>query len=73
MAIPSWKIFAYGGIKGPVDSKNRQGIPHGEVSVLDTGLHRWSLPVVGGIDKANTRTDKVLAYDCNFSRLIIFG
>ena len=73
MAIPSWKIFAYGGIEGPVDSKNRQGIPHGEVSVLDTGLHRWSLPVVGGIDKPKPRTDTVLAYDSKFSRLILFG
>jgi len=46
MAIPSWKVFAYGGLEGPLDdSKNRQGIPYGNVSVLDAGLNRWSYPL----------------------------
>ena len=62
MAIPSWKVFAYGGLEGPLDdSKDRQGIPYGNVSVLDAGLNRWSYPEVGGDDQPKPRGDTVLA------------
>ena len=74
MAIPSWKVFAYGGLEGPLDdSKNRQGIPYGNVSVLDAGLNRWSYPEVGGDDQPKPRGDTVLAYDSKSSKLVLFG
>jgi len=73
MAIPSWKVFLYGGVEGPLNKDNRQGILSDAVAVLDAGLNRWSYPSVGGTLHPRARADTVLAYDGKSSRLVLFG
>jgi len=72
IAIPTWKIFAFGGLTGKLSDYDRQGILNNSISIYDTGVMRWTYPKITG--KAPTpRSDSCISYDPKGSRLIVFG
>jgi dynein heavy chain len=75
MAIPSWKIFVFGGTgagaKG-LTAGDALGTTHNDIAMLDTGAQKWTLPAVSGV-LPPPRSDSVLSYDVKGSKLMIFG
>lgn len=72
-AIPSWKVFLFGGVSGDLtETKRVQGTFLNEVSVLDTGSNTWATPTIIG-EPPSPRSDSMLAYDAKGSRLVLFG
>ena len=72
MAIPSWKIFTFGGTVGPLTDRDRQGQMSDSIAILETGNCRWTYPDVEG--KGPTpRADTAMAYDLKNSKLLVFG
>jgi len=72
MAIPSWKIFIFGGVGGELTEHNRMGTHYNDIAMLDTGTERWQMPKISG-ELPSARSDTVLTYDVKGSKLIIFG
>jgi dynein heavy chain len=82
MAIPSWKVFLFGGRGGQLDTRqggNTQGTFLNDVGVLDTGVGVWQYPNYGTEandilgDPPAPRADCAMDYDHKGSRLIVFG
>tara|TARA_B110000305_G_C19108387_1_gene478576 strand:+ start:226 stop:525 length:300 start_codon:yes stop_codon:yes gene_type:complete len=48
MAIPSWKIFVFGGVGGELTDHNRMGTHYNDIAMLDTGTERWQMPKISG-------------------------
>uniref|UniRef100_A0A7S2QUS9 Uncharacterized protein n=1 Tax=Triparma pacifica TaxID=91992 RepID=A0A7S2QUS9_9STRA len=72
MAIPSWKIFVFGGVGGELSEINSLGTHSNSIMMLDTGSERWSIPKING-ELPAARADTTLTYDSKGSKLIIFG
>ena len=72
MAIPSWKIFVFGGVGGELSEMNSLGTHSNSIMMLDTGTERWSTPKING-ELPAARSDTTLTYDSKGSKLIIFG
>ena len=72
MAIPSWKIFMFGGNQGPITDQNRQGEFSNEVAILETGTNRWTYPQIFG-EIPDARSDMSISYDPKGARLVLFG
>lgn len=72
IAIPTWKIFTFGGITGPLNDNDRLGKPSNATAILDTGIGRWQHPKVEG-DLPLQRSDASMSYDPKGSRLLVFG
>ncbi|GMH98843.1 hypothetical protein TrLO_g14194 [Triparma laevis f. longispina] len=72
MAIPSWKIFVFGGVSGQLSDSDELGTHSNNISMLDTGSERWSSPKING-ELPPPRADTTLAYDSKGSKLIVFG
>lgn len=72
IAIPTWKIFTFGGVTGLLSDYDRQGKMTNTTSIMDTGIGRWSEPKIEG-SPPSLRSDTCLAYDPKGSRLIVFG
>lgn len=72
IAIPTWKIFTFGGITGMLSDFDRQGKMVSSTEILDTGTERWTEPKIEG-RAPSPRSDTCLAYDPKGSRLIVFG
>jgi dynein heavy chain len=72
IAIPTWKIFTFGGLTGLVDDKNRLGVPQASARILDTGSGRWMTPQIEGKSPV-PRSDTCMTYDSKGSRLFVFG
>jgi dynein heavy chain len=74
VAIPTWKVFTFGGltVEGQLSDHDRQGSPANSVAILDAGVGRWITPHIEG-RPPKSRSDTCLAYDPKGSRLIVFG
>eukprot|EP01033_Poteriospumella_lacustris_P003465 gene3469-2562_t len=72
IAIPTWKIFTFGGITGPLSDFDRMGKSSNAISILDTGIGRWQHPKVEG-EVPSPRSDCSMSYDAKGSRLLVFG
>lgn len=72
IAIPTWKIFAFGGCTGHLTDNDRQGRMTSVTSIMDTGIERWQQPKIEG-RAPSARSDTCLAYDPKGSRLLVFG
>lgn len=74
VAIPTWKIFTFGGVCGTLTDQDRQGSSTDATYIMDTGSGRWTSPQleVGGRPPC-PRSDTCLAYDAKGSRLLVFG
>lgn len=72
IAIPTWKIFTFGGLHGPLTDNDRMGKPSNATAILDTGVGRWQHPRVEGTIPG-PRSDCSMSYDPKGSRLIVFG
>eukprot|EP01038_Epipyxis_sp_PR26KG_P005447 gene5447-7540_t len=72
IAIPTWKIFSFGGVTGLLSDNDRMGKMVDTTSIFDTGIGRWMQPKIDG-KGPNPRSDTCLAYDAKGSRLIVFG
>lgn len=83
-AVPSWKIFVFGGTNGPLDEEEKGGTLgtlNGELSVLDTGTMVWKTGLVDAaarrddtvVHSCSARSDATLAFDVKSSRLVLFG
>ncbi|KAJ8610166.1 hypothetical protein CTAYLR_008741 [Chrysophaeum taylorii] len=82
LAIPHWKIFAFGGSRrrrgGPslvvVDHEDL-GVPCDDVSIFDAGTLKWTTPEDVGAeeDAPSARCDSALAFDPKSSKLVLFG
>lgn len=72
VAIPTWKIFVFGGVSGSISDKERLGTASSRVVVLDTSTHQWTDPDVVGT-APSARSDTCLAYDSKNSQILLFG
>lgn len=72
MAIPTWKVFMFGGVTGTLTDQDRQGTMVDNVAILETGNARWTYPAIEGKGPC-CRSDTSLAYDAKNSRLMVFG
>ena len=72
MAIPSWKIFVFGGVGGQLSESDALGTHSNTISMLDTGSERWTTPKING-ELPAPRADTTLVYDSKGSKLIVFG
>ncbi len=72
IAIPTWKIFTFGGITGPLTDNDRMGKPVNTIAILDTGVGRWQYPKIEGKSPI-CKSDATMVYDPKGSRLIIYG
>jgi dynein heavy chain len=72
MAIPSWKIFVFGGTGGTLSATNALGTVYNDITMLDTGTEKWTAPNITGM-LPPARADTVLSYDVKGSKLMIFG
>ena len=72
IAIPTWKIFTFGGVTGVLSDADRQGKMVSTTSIMDTGIERWTEPKIDG-KAPSPRCDTCLAYDPKGSRLLVFG
>ena len=72
IAIPTWKIFTFGGVTGMLSDNDRQGRPSNATSIMDTGIERWTEPKIDG-KAPPPRSDSCLAYDPKGSRLLVYG
>lgn len=72
IAIPTWKIFTFGGVSGLLTEQDRQGCTVSSTYILDTGLDRWTFPKIEG-QIPGARSDSCIAYDPKGSKLIVFG
>ncbi|OQR84958.1 dynein heavy chain [Achlya hypogyna] len=72
LAIPSAKIFCFGGVLGTINEYGSPGTFANDISVLDSGSLVWSVPAIQGTPPA-PRSDTTLAYDDKGSRLLICG
>eukprot|EP01035_Chromulina_nebulosa_P019235 gene19235-25086_t len=71
-AIPTWKMFIFGGIMGPLTDSNRMGVSSSNVQIVDTITGKWTVPTIEG-NFPKPRSDSAMAYDAKGSRLIVFG
>ena len=46
IAIPTWKIFCFGGLTGQLTDADRQGKKSNSTYILDTGIDRLTYPQV---------------------------
>ena len=72
MAIPSWKLFVFGGTSGDLSGSNLRGDYLNDIVVLDTGNNKWSYPEISG-EAPTPRADTVIEYDAKGSKLVVFG
>lgn len=72
MAIPTWKIFIFGGVTGPLSDYDRQGKYTDTLAILETGNNRWTYPEVEG-NGPTPRSDTSMTYDVKNSKLLVFG
>lgn len=72
IAIPTWKIFTFGGVTGNLTENDRMGKISNSTSILDTGIGRWQYPRVEG-KAPPPRSDCCMVYDPKGSRLLVFG
>jgi dynein heavy chain len=72
IAIPTWKIFTFGGVTGILSDNDRQGKMSNATAIMDTGIERWSEPKIDG-KAPPPRSDSCLAYDPKGSRLLVYG
>jgi dynein heavy chain len=72
LAIPTWKIFTFGGVTGRLSDLDRQGTLVNSTSIFDTGINRFIYPKGEG-SIPSPRSDSCLAYDAKGSRLLVFG
>jgi dynein heavy chain len=72
IAIPTWKIFTFGGCTGMLTDQNRQGELVDQTHILDTGILRWTQPKIDG-KPPSSRSDTCMSYDSKGSRLIVYG
>jgi len=72
IAIPTWKIFTFGGVTGILSDNDRQGKMSNATNIMDTGIERWSEPKIDG-KAPPPRSDSCLAYDPKGSRLLVYG
>jgi len=72
MAIPTWKIFSFGGITGSLTDHDRLGRSLDTAAILETGTNRWTYPQIDG-QRPTPRSDSCMAYDNKNSRLIVYG
>lgn len=72
IAIPTWKIFTFGGITGPLTEYDRMGKSINATAILDTGIGRWQHPKIDG-KMPIPRSDCSMAYDAKGSRLFVYG
>ena len=72
MAIPSWKLFVFGGTSGELTGNNPRGTYLNDIVVLDTGNNKWSYPEVLG-EAPCPRADTSIEYDAKGSKLLVFG
>lgn len=72
IAIPTWKIFTFGGLTGPLSDNDRLGKAINSTAILDTGVGRWQHPKIEGKIPLS-RSDNTIAYDPKGSRLIVYG
>eukprot|EP01032_Pedospumella_encystans_P015170 gene15170-17374_t len=72
IAIPTWKIFTFGGVTGILSDTDRQGKMGNSTNIMDTGTERWSEPKIEG-KAPPPRSDSCLAYDPKGSRLLVYG
>ena len=72
VAIPTWKVFTFGGMTGTLSDQDRQGQAVNSVAILDTGAGKWTMPQIEGKGPL-PRCDTCMAYDPKGSRLIVFG
>lgn len=72
VAIPTWKIFTFGGTTGSLNDQDRQGTMINTASIFDAGSNRWVYPKIEG-RAPSARSDTCMAYDPKGSRLLVFG
>ncbi len=72
VAIPSWKIFTFGGITGTLSDQERLGTMVNDAGILDTGSGRWIVPQIEGRAPVPC-CDTCMTYDPKGSRLLVFG
>lgn len=72
IAIPTWKIFTFGGLTGILTDNDRMGKPMNTTAILDVGIGRWQYPKIDG-RAPPSRSDASMAYDAKGSRLFVFG
>ncbi|KAF0682585.1 Aste57867_25292 [Aphanomyces stellatus] len=72
LAIPSAKLFCFGGVLGQLNEYGAPGMFANDISVLDTGSFVWTVPEMRGTPPA-PRSDTTLSYDDKGSRLLVFG
>lgn len=77
MAIPTWKVFVFGGVSGILSDVERKGRMVDTLAVLESSdtssqLQRLSLPELEG-DKPCARSEASVVYDEKNTRLILFG
>jgi dynein heavy chain, axonemal len=72
MAIPSWKIFVFGGKVGQISEDEKQGQYCNDVAIMDTGNNRWYYPDIPGT-LPPPRSDMPIEFDSKLSKLLVFG
>ena len=72
VAIPTWKIFMFGGSSGIINDNERQGKLIDDTRILDAGDGTWRYPGLEG-EGPSPRCGTSMAYDSKNSRLLIFG
>ena len=72
VAIPTWKIFMFGGSSGVITDNDRQGKLLDDTMLLDAGEGTWRKPGLEG-EIPTPRCGASMAYDSKNSRLLIFG
>jgi dynein heavy chain len=72
LAIPTWKIFTFGGVTGKLSDADRRGKLQDSMMIFDTGINRFIFPKVDGT-VPSPRSDAALAYDSKGARLLVFG
>ena len=72
LAIPTWKIFTFGGVTGKLSDADRRGKLQDSMMIFDTGINRFLFPKIEGTIPS-PRSDAALAFDSKGSRLLVFG
>jgi dynein heavy chain len=72
VAIPTWKVFLFGGMMGPLSDSEREGKRSDATRILDTVSYRFTEPKLEGRGPCG-RSSTVLSYDAKNSRLLVFG
>ena len=72
IAIPTWKIFTFGGVTGVVNESDKLGKLDNSIAIFDSSTGRWSSPQIEGMPPC-PRSDTCMAYDAKGARLFVFG